>query len=106
MDDDIREETRVVMRPRRPPRPKSEMFLEQNPVCRRTKRFSAFGVSIQANILIFNEAFELITKYNNLHNIEKIKLRGDGSGVSVLASESSQSRCLGFDSRRYLEFFL
>lgn len=45
LDDDIREETKVIMRPKKPPRPKSEVFLnKQDPLARR-KRFSAFGVS-------------------------------------------------------------
>lgn len=43
LDEDIREEARVILRPRRPPRPKSEVFLGPDPP-RRTKRFSAFGV--------------------------------------------------------------
>ncbi|XP_066596998.1 uncharacterized protein Eip63E [Prorops nasuta] len=43
LDDDIREEARVILRPRRPPRPKSEVFLGPDPPPRRTKRFSAFG---------------------------------------------------------------
>jgi hypothetical protein len=47
LDDDIREETRVIMRPKKPPRPKSEVFINKhdrdNP---RRKRFSAFGVSV------------------------------------------------------------
>ncbi|XP_044004175.1 cyclin-dependent kinase 14 isoform X2 [Aphidius gifuensis] len=43
LDDDIREEARVILRPRRPPRPKSEVFLGPDPAPRRTKRFSAFG---------------------------------------------------------------
>lgn len=44
LDDDIREEARVILRPRKPPRPKSEVLLH-NPGSehRRTKRFSAFG---------------------------------------------------------------
>lgn len=44
LDDDIREEAKVILRPRRPPRPKSEVFLlaAADPP-RRTKRFSAFG---------------------------------------------------------------
>ncbi|CAL1676062.1 unnamed protein product [Lasius platythorax] len=42
LDEDIREEARVILRPRRPPRPKSEVFLGPDPP-RRTKRFSAFG---------------------------------------------------------------
>jgi len=46
LDEDIREEARVILRPRRPPRPKSEVFLGPDPPSRRTKRFSAFGVII------------------------------------------------------------
>ena len=47
LDEDIREEARVILRPKKPPRPKSEVFLNkaQDPNRRRTKRFSAFGVS-------------------------------------------------------------
>lgn len=29
LDDDIREETKVIMRPKKPPRPKSEVFLNK-----------------------------------------------------------------------------
>ncbi|XP_045464949.1 cyclin-dependent kinase 14 isoform X2 [Harmonia axyridis] len=44
LDDDIREETKVILRPKKPPRPKSEVLLnEQGLEHRRTKRFSAFG---------------------------------------------------------------
>lgn len=43
LDEDICEETRVILRPKKPPRPKSEVFLNQ-PNHRRTKRYSAFGV--------------------------------------------------------------
>lgn len=46
LDDDIREETRVIMRPKKPPRPKSEVFLNKHEVHPRRKRFSAFGVSL------------------------------------------------------------
>lgn len=46
LDDDIREETRVIMRPKKPPRPKSEVFLNKQDPHPRRKRFSAFGVSI------------------------------------------------------------
>lgn len=45
LDDDIREETRVIMRPKKPPRPKSEVFLNKQDLHPRRKRFSAFGVS-------------------------------------------------------------
>ncbi|KAL3275734.1 hypothetical protein HHI36_020480 [Cryptolaemus montrouzieri] len=44
LDDDIREETKVILRPKKPPRPKSEVLLnEQGSEHRRTKRYSAFG---------------------------------------------------------------
>ncbi|ENN73618.1 hypothetical protein YQE_09865, partial [Dendroctonus ponderosae] len=44
LDDDIREETKVILRPRKPPRPKSEVLLnQQGGDNRRTKRYSAFG---------------------------------------------------------------
>ncbi|CAG9855581.1 unnamed protein product [Phyllotreta striolata] len=43
LDDDIREETKVILRPRKPPRPKSEVLLNQGADHRRTKRYSAFG---------------------------------------------------------------
>ncbi|XP_021698650.1 cyclin-dependent kinase 14 isoform X2 [Aedes aegypti] len=43
LDEDIREETRVIMRPKKPPRPKSEVFLNKHDLHPRRKRFSAFG---------------------------------------------------------------
>lgn len=43
LDEDIREETRVIMRPKKPPRPKSEVFLNKHDPHPRRKRFSAFG---------------------------------------------------------------
>lgn len=46
LDEDIREETRVIMRPKKPPRPKSEVFLNKHEMNPRRKRFSAFGVSV------------------------------------------------------------
>lgn len=46
LDDDIREEARVILRPKKPPRPKSEVLLNQGSDHRRTKRYSAFGVSL------------------------------------------------------------
>ncbi|KAI5695172.1 hypothetical protein M8J75_012180 [Diaphorina citri] len=52
LDADIAEETRVLLRNRKPPRPKSEVFLNkyatppsQSSTNRRTKRFSAFGAN-------------------------------------------------------------
>lgn len=47
LDEDIREETRVIMRPKKPPRPKSEVFLNKHDQHPRRKRFSAFGVSFR-----------------------------------------------------------
>lgn len=52
LDEDIREEARVILRPPKPPRPKSEVLLHQpDSHNRRTKRFSAFGVSTYYLIL-------------------------------------------------------
>lgn len=50
LDEDIREETRVILRPKKPPRPKSEVLLNQGSDHRRMKRFSAFGVNIILNL--------------------------------------------------------
>lgn len=59
LDDDIREENRVIMRPKKPPRPKSEVFLnkhsDNNP---RRKRFSAFGVSTSWTLHVYNAQME------------------------------------------------
>ncbi|XP_076041689.1 cyclin dependent kinase Eip63E isoform X2 [Oratosquilla oratoria] len=41
LDDDIREEQKIIMRPRKPPRPKSEVYLCKDQ--RKSKRHSAFG---------------------------------------------------------------
>lgn len=46
LDDDIREEAKVILRSKKPPRPKSEVLLNDGVDHRRTKRFSAFGVRI------------------------------------------------------------
>lgn len=52
LDDDIREEARVIMRPKKPPRPKSEVFLNKHDIHPRRKRFSAFGVSQKKNTFL------------------------------------------------------
>ncbi|CAB0033756.1 unnamed protein product [Trichogramma brassicae] len=44
LDEDSREETKVILRPRRLQRPKSEVFIGDS-LPKRNKRFSAFGVS-------------------------------------------------------------
>lgn len=59
LDDDIREETRVIMRPKKPPRPKSEVFLNKQDPHPRRKRFSAFGVSIY-NTIYYQQLFSYI----------------------------------------------
>ncbi|CAH2245445.1 jg8706 [Pararge aegeria aegeria] len=54
LDEGAREDARVIMRPKRPPRPKSEAFLgPHDHSSRRTKRFSAFGEgrSVPSDIL-------------------------------------------------------
>ena len=43
LEDEIKEEVKVILRPKKPPRPQSEAFLDQVDK-RRTKRYSAFGV--------------------------------------------------------------
>lgn len=68
LDDDIREESRVIMRPKKPPRPKSEVFLNKHESCPRRKRFSAFGVS--CHLL---KCFRRIPKgetFTCLHNLQ------------------------------------
>lgn len=42
LDDEINQEVKVIMRPKKPPRPKSEVCLDQVDK-RKTKRYSAFG---------------------------------------------------------------
>jgi hypothetical protein len=44
LEDEINEEVRVILRPKKPPRPKSEVHLDQA-AKRKSKRYSAFGVS-------------------------------------------------------------
>lgn len=74
LDDDIREESRVIMRPKKPPRPKSEVFLNKHsdPHPRR-KRFSAFGVSQQLQQLVNVRCSTNIRTENFvLHNLRKL----------------------------------
>ncbi len=65
LEDEIGEEVRVIMRPRKPPpRPKSEVFLDSRANKRKSKRYSAFGVSfvtplvqqLKKNQVIFNSS--------------------------------------------------
>jgi len=42
LEDEIKQEVKVILRPKKPPRPQSEVFLDQVDK-RRTKRYSAFG---------------------------------------------------------------
>ena len=66
LDEDIREEARVILRPRRPPRPKSEVFLGPDPPPRRTKRFSAFGVMLHSYLFIYFFFFLFIPFFFNI----------------------------------------
>ena len=59
LDEDICEETRVILRPKKPSRPKSEVFLMKDQNQRRTKRYSAFGVSYK--IASTNEIDNLVS---------------------------------------------
>lgn len=69
LDDDIREETRVIMRPKKPPRPKSEVFLNKHDPHPRRKRFSAFGVSCQL-LIVFYALYELVRSTNFTHKFK------------------------------------
>ena len=46
LEDEIKQEVKVILRPKKPPRPQSEVFLDQVDKRRSTKRYSAFGVSV------------------------------------------------------------
>jgi hypothetical protein len=67
LDDDIREETRVIMRPKKPPRPKSEVFLNKQDQHPRRKRFSAFGVSL--NLLFLFKSINKTTERDKIVQI-------------------------------------
>ena len=51
LEDEIKQEVKVILRPKKPPRPKSEVFLDQVDK-KRSKRYSAFGVSIHIFLII------------------------------------------------------
>ena len=46
LEDEIKQEVKVILRPKKPPRPKSMVLLDEDGEKRRTKRYSAFGVSV------------------------------------------------------------
>lgn len=67
LDEDIREETRVILRPKKPPRPKSEVLLNEGSHHRRTKRYSAFGVSERGfRLHLFSTISKLWAFVNNV----------------------------------------
>ena len=51
LDDEIKQEVKVILRPKRPPRPQSEVFLDQVDKGRRSKRYLPFGVSFIQSFL-------------------------------------------------------
>ena len=51
LDDEIKQEVKVILRPKRPPRPQSEVFLDKVDGTRRSKRYSAFGVRFFFSLL-------------------------------------------------------
>ena len=53
LDDEIKQEVKVILRPKRPPRPQSEVFLDKVDGTRRSKRYSAFGVRFFFFSLLF-----------------------------------------------------
>ncbi|PSN32057.1 hypothetical protein C0J52_26670 [Blattella germanica] len=76
LDEDIREEARVILRPKKPPRPKSEVFLNKDQQ-RRTKRYSAFGIpSKHVKSLTSNEVFLALTElfFQNFFNVSVLRV--------------------------------
>lgn len=88
LDEDIREETRVIMRPKKPPRPKSEVFLNKQDLHPRRKRFSAFGVSTDNEYYINWLSFisSVVTHYNG---------SGGGSFFFLLCVFSHSANMMG-----------
>jgi hypothetical protein len=60
LDDEIKQEVKVILRPKRPPRPQSEVFLDKVDGTRRSKRYSAFGVRFFA-FAISNQIWQAFT---------------------------------------------
>ena len=56
LEDEIKQEVKVILRPKKPPRPKSEVFLDQVDK-KRSKRYSAFGVSIHIFLIIVDRFY-------------------------------------------------
>ena len=61
LDDEIKQEVKVILRPKRPPRPQSEVFLDKVDGTRRSKRYSAFGVRFFFFFAISNQRWQAFT---------------------------------------------
>ena len=64
LEDEIKQEVKVILRPKKPPRPQSEVFLDQVDK-RRTKRYSAFGVSPRF-LIIREKAFRRLSETTSM----------------------------------------
>jgi len=75
LDEEIKQElvAKVIMRPKKPPRPKSEMFLDKEDDHGRSKRYSAFGNS----------------PYGKLEAYIKLEQLGEGSYATVFKGFSN-----------------
>ncbi|XKL69419.1 hypothetical protein PGB90_007188 [Kerria lacca] len=79
LDEDICEETRVILRPKKPPRPKSEVFLMKDQNQRRTKRYSAFGGD---------------SPFGKSEAYIKLDQLGEGSYATVYKGYSNLTHCI------------
>lgn len=91
LDDDIREESRVIMRPKKPPRPKSEVFLNKHDPHPRRKRFSAFGVSLR---VVFSVFFCCVRKWRNfrLHNPQSSRVASVNIYIFITTNNLSSGK--------------
>ena len=64
LEDEIKQEVKVILRPKKPPRPQSEVFLDQVDK-RRTKRYSAFGVS-PCFLILREKAFRRLSETTSM----------------------------------------
>ena len=84
LEDEIKQEVKVILRPKKPPRPQSEVFLDQVDK-RRTKRYSAFGVS---RVLHTVHKSRICVQKSRLH----LKLNEEGRRPAERNSEIPKSR--------------
>lgn len=112
LDEDIREETRVIMRPKKPPRPKSEVFLNKQDLHPRRKRFSAFGVSKMSNTVenkefaVARPCYRILNKNQVVNYSLKVKLLENKSYSFKLAYCIEISRKVCVDDGNSVKFYV